>query len=193
MSTIQVPKVPDLVYISFMSEVTPSSAEGLLEACSNLSNQGAKTIYLLLGTPGGSVTHGIHVYSILRALPCKVVTHNVGAVDSIGNVIFLAGEERYANPGSTFMFHGVARTVRDQGLNEKQLTEGLESVRSDQRKIAHIVASRTKFPDPAEIEQLFFQAAFKEAEFAKDRGIIHEIREAKIAAGAPIFQLVFKR
>ena len=64
-------------------------------------------VYLLLSSEVGSVMHGINLYNVLRALPVKLVTHNVGNVDSIGNAIFLAGEERYACQHSTFMFHGV--------------------------------------------------------------------------------------
>lgn len=41
---------------------------------------------------------------MLRAFPFKLVTHNVGNMDSIGNAVFLAGEQRLACPHSTFMF-----------------------------------------------------------------------------------------
>ncbi len=44
-----------------------------------------------------------------EGVPYKLITHNVGNVDSIGNVIFLAAEERYACSTSTFMFHGVRK------------------------------------------------------------------------------------
>jgi ATP-dependent protease ClpP protease subunit len=70
-------------YLSFSAEITPEAA------------------------PSGRVMNGINIYNVLRGLPAKVVFHNVGNVDSIGNVLFLAGDERYACPHSTFMFHGV--------------------------------------------------------------------------------------
>jgi ATP-dependent protease ClpP protease subunit len=34
-------------------------------------------------------------------MPFRLVTHNMGKVDSIGNAVFLAGEQRYACPQST--------------------------------------------------------------------------------------------
>jgi ATP-dependent protease ClpP protease subunit len=34
------------------------------------------------------------VYDYLRGAPVDVVTHNYGTVDSIGTVMFCAGEER---------------------------------------------------------------------------------------------------
>lgn len=193
MSAQPQPKIPETVYLSFMSEVTPTSAEGLLDACTKLSNGGVKTIYLLINTPGGSVFHGIAVHNVLRALPSKIITHNVGAVDSIGNVIFLAGQDRYANPGATFMFHGVAKPVQNANLDERALKEGLASLRGDQIKIAAIIRDRSKFTNEAEIERLFFEAAFIDAEGAKARGIIDDVRAAKIPAGCPVHQLVFQR
>lgn len=39
------------------------------------------------------------VYNALRAFPVKLTTFNVGAVNSLGNVIFLPGERRYAAYG----------------------------------------------------------------------------------------------
>ena len=56
------------------------------------------------------------VIILLAAMPFKLATHNVGRVNSIGNVVFLAGEERYAVPHSAFMFHGVGFDVKQTRL-----------------------------------------------------------------------------
>jgi hypothetical protein len=61
----------------------------------------------MLSTQGGSVMHGMNLYNLLRALPIELTIHNVGNVDSIGNVVFFAGSKRFAYAHSTFMFHGV--------------------------------------------------------------------------------------
>lgn len=183
-----------LVYISFCSEINPTTTEGLLNACTELVQRGARELRLLLSTPGGSVHHGITVYNVLRALPAKIVTHNVGAVNSIGNVIFLAGEERYANPGTTFMFHGVGFDVTTPvRFEEKLLRERLQTLQADQGQIAAIIRERARFEDPREVEGLFLEAATKDTEFAKAREIIHDVREAKVPDGTPVVQLVFKR
>ena len=58
------------------------------------SDNGFEFLYLVINTPGGGVNAGITLYNYLRGLPIKIVTHNIGQVDSIGNVIFLAGDER---------------------------------------------------------------------------------------------------
>lgn len=41
------------------------------------------------------------------AIRDQTVAH-VGDMDSIGNAVFLAGSPRYASPGATVMFQGVA-------------------------------------------------------------------------------------
>lgn len=185
---------PDLVYVSFSADINPSTTETLLKVCCDLSNKGVKTLYLLMSTPGGRVMNGINLYAVLRALPSKIITHNVGAVDSIGNAVFLAGDERYANPEATFMFHGVGLEVNAKTkLEEKNLLEQLGALRADKKKITDIIRDRASFTNEAEIDELFLQAATRDAEFAKDCGIIHDIREAQIPAGAPVVQLVFKR
>lgn len=190
--TIQVP--PPRVYVSFCAEIVPHTTEALLAACANLANSGTKEIYILLSTPGGSVLNGITLYNVLRSLPSKIIMHNVGSVNSIGNAIFLAGEERYSVPHATFMFHGVGFDITTaMRLEEKHLRERLDTVTADQKKIASIIRDRASFPDAGEIDRLFYEAATKDSDFARSRGLIHDIREIKIPVGAPIHQLVFKR
>lgn len=185
---------PDTVYVSFSAEINTTTAEKLLAVCCELANKGVKTIYILLTTPGGSVMTGVNIYGVLKALPCKVVMHNVGSVDSIGNAVFLAGEERYANPEATFMFHGVGVEVNEKTrLEEKNLKEHLDTVQAGQRKIGDIVRARANFTNESEIAELFLSAATKDAEYAKNRGIIHDVRDAKVPKGATIVQLVFER
>lgn len=188
------PKIESVTYVSFSAEVNQQTTEALLAVCADLANKRVDTVYLMLSTPGGSVLNGMTLYNVLRAMPFKLITHNVGAVNSIGNVIFLAGEERYTVPNATFMFHGVGFDVtQPQRFEEKLLTERLESVQMDQRKIAAVIRERTRFPDDQEIAALFLQAATKDPAYALQRGIVHEVRELKIPKGAPLVQLVFKR
>jgi ATP-dependent protease ClpP protease subunit len=175
--------------------VNPTTAEALLAAAAQIANAGVKELYLLLSTPGGSVMNGMNVYNVLKGLPLKVITHNVGNVDSIGNVIFLAGKERYACANATFMFHGVAAGI-PQGqlrMEQKDLRERLDSVEHDNARIAAIIASSTTFANNAEIEALFLEAKTKNPTYAKSKGIIHDVREVQIPPGAPVQQLVFQR
>jgi len=118
------------VYVSFSAEISAATTESLIAAMASLANQGASEVRLLMSTPGGAVMNGINLYNVLRALPFKLVTHNVGNIESIGNAVFLAGEERYACPHSTFMFHGVSANFPPgtSQLDAKRLRESLGNV-----------------------------------------------------------------
>jgi len=188
-----IPAQPDTVYVSFSAEINPNTTESLIAVVSNLINQKTKQIYLLLSTPGGSVMHGMNLYNFLRSVPCELVAHNTGNVDSIGNAIFLAASKRYACPSSTFMFHGVGFDLPG-GLRceEKFLRERLDAILSDQKRIGQILQERTKITTE-QAEALFREAQTKDATFAIGCGIVHEIRDVQIPPGGPIISLVFQR
>lgn len=164
----------------------------LIGACADLANQGAETVHLMLSTPGGSVDSAIAAYNLIRGMPFRLVTHNVGSVDSMGNVLFLAGEERFACPDSTFMFHGVGFNVTAKTRFElRTLREKMDSVEGDQRKIAAIVAARTRLK-PDEIDGLFLEAVTRGPDYALAHGIVHAVRDVSIPQGVRIRHLELK-
>jgi ATP-dependent Clp protease protease subunit len=181
------------IFISFQAEVNQATSEVLISVIAKQIQEGHRDIHLLLSTPGGSTTNGISIYNTLRALPISLTTHNVGNVNSIGNVIYLAGERRRACATSSFMFHGVGFDIlQPTRWEEKNLMERLDNLRNDQGLIADIISSRTNI-DPEETNRLFLSAAFLRAEEAKAKGIVHDIVDAQVPEGAPFLQLVFQR
>lgn len=180
-------------FISFAAEIVPHTTEALLRAITEFTNQGFKEVHLLLSTPGGSVMHGITIYNVLRGLPINLITHNVGNVDSIGAVVFLAGNERYACPQAKFMLHGVSfQTQGPTQLFEKNLKERLASVQADQERIKAIYSERAGI-NPETAEQFFLGESTISATDAITRGIAHEVRIVQVPAGSPVLQLVFNR
>ncbi len=184
---------PQTTFISFSAEINANTTESLIATCTNLANQGTRDVCLLLSTPGGNVMNGINLYNVLRALPFRLTTHNVGNVDSIGNAVFLAGDERYACPHSTFMFHGVGFDIpAAQRLDQKPLKELLASVEADQRRIGAIIEERTTLRSEL-VAQLFLEAQTKDAAYAVGNRIVHDVRDVNIPAGSPVISLVFRR
>lgn len=183
---------PSKVYITFSAEIVPHTTEALIAAASQCATQGVQEVHLLLSTPGGGVMNGMNLYNVLRAMPFKLLTYNVGNVDSIGTPVFLAGEERYACPHTTFMFHGVGFDVKSMRFEEKRLKEALGGLLADQKRIGSIIEERTNLT-PEQIEALFLEATTKDATYAASVGIVHEIREVKIPPGCPVISLVFQR
>lgn len=187
------PPQPSVRYVSFSAEITPQTTESLIAVMARYVNEGIQEVYLMLSTPGGSVMHGINLYNVLKAMPFKLTTHNVGSVNSIGNAIFLAGSTRYASPHSTFMFHGVGFTTdAGQRLEEKELRERMDSLLSDQNRIGSIIAERTNISE-GDIAGLFREAQTKDAAYAVGCGIVDEIRDVQIPAGSTVAALVFQR
>jgi len=66
------------------------------------------------------VRDGVTLYNFIRSLPVKTIMHNIGIIDSIANVVFLAANERYANPSSSFLFHGVGFDVNQPARLEEK-------------------------------------------------------------------------
>src|SRR5690348_17973220 len=113
------------LYVTFMGPIEDAPVSQLIQILENIINQEKiDHLYLAITTPGGGVNAGIVLYHYIKGLPIKVTTHNIGQVDSIGNMVFLAGEERIASQATSFLLHGV--TMRVNGptqLSKSQLSE----------------------------------------------------------------------
>jgi ATP-dependent Clp protease protease subunit len=179
-------------YISFSNDINQVTTENLLGLLGQQAMARVNEVHLAISTNGGGVINGMNAYHVMRALPFKLITYNVGNVNSIGNVVFLAGEERYAVETSSFMFHGVGLNVpANMRLEEKFLRERLDSILNDQKLIGDVIRDRTNI-GAKEIKRLFRQAASKGTQYALDKGIIHDIRPFVVPQGSQFFQLVFK-
>jgi len=187
------PASPPVVYVTFSAEINPFTTESLLAVMADCANKRVRQVYLMLSTPGGSVMNGMNIYNVLRAMPFELITHNVGNVDSIGNLVFLAGTQRFASPHSTFMFHGVGfGSPANQRFEEAFLRERLDSILADQQRIGAIIEEHSNLTGD-QLAELFRGAQTKDATYAVGCGIVHEIRDVNVPAGCPIISLVFQR
>jgi ATP-dependent protease ClpP protease subunit len=180
-------------FVSFSAEIVPQTSEALLNAVSTLVNQGFRDINLLLSSPGGMVSLGITIYNVLRGLPITLTTHNVGNVDSIGTVVYLAGEHRFTCPQATFMLHGVSFTAPPMSqFFEKNLKERLASIQADHERIKAIYNERAGI-DPDRAEAIFLGESTMNAIESVTNGLAHGIQAVQIPAGSPVMQLIFNR
>ena len=84
------------------------------------------------------------VYNAMIAMPYPIITHNIGNVDSIANVIFLAGGTRYACGGSNDIT-GLTPTTDQPDYSfwaEQLLALGYEMLGSGWMRINFTGASR---------------------------------------------------
>src|SRR5881396_644821 len=88
---------PKTIYINYFDGINEAKVKVLMAVCSELiGKQHPDQLYFLFSSNGGSINAGITFYNFLRALPTEIVMHNIGSIDSIATVIFLAGEKRFA-------------------------------------------------------------------------------------------------
>lgn len=182
-----------IAYISFSAEINPTTTEQLIATATQLIGGGHNHLYILFSTPGGAVMNGMNVYNVFRGLPAKITFHNVGNVDSIGNAVFLAGDDRFACPHSTFMFHGISFNHPNAfNVDRKYAKQMLDGILADQKRIASILVERTNI-NATQAANLFKEAGTKDAAYASSMRIVTDVRDVNIPTGSPIFSLVFQR
>jgi ATP-dependent protease ClpP protease subunit len=190
---MQLMRPPETVYVSFTAEIQPATAEALISVLGQQASNGVKHVHLMLSSPGGAVMSGFTIYNAIRGMPFRLTTHNIGNVDSICNVVFLAGEERFVCKHSTFMFHGVGiQTTGPMRLDLRQLSESIGQVKADDQRVANLFAERTDM-SARDVLRLFTKARTENADFALTHGFATAIREVEIPEGAPIISFAFNR
>jgi len=69
------------------------------------SNASAKTIRVIIDSPGGSVFDGVGIHSALRRHSAKVTTEVIGLAASAASVIAMAGDTIEMHVGTEMMIH----------------------------------------------------------------------------------------
>jgi len=166
----------ETIYIGLFGSISEEVTKACLELIANKLPPEAKSLVFLMSTPGGDVSSGFVLYNYLRALPLRVVMYNVGSVDSIGNTIFLAGEERYTCANGTFLVHRVKGTTQNDNAEVSYLHEKLSTVVAEEKKIKKVFMERCTMPSE-EFEARFAKGELQDAEYALKYGVVHEIRD----------------
>jgi len=176
-------------FIKFYAQVTGNTSIQLQQTVENMMRQGLTNLHLLLSTPGGSVHDGISIYNFLKGLPIEVNTYNFGSVDSIGVVIFCAGQNRYSVPHARFLLHPVSMQVlANQTFDEPLIAERLNALKSDQSNIAKVI-SATINKSVTEVQNLIHARTSLEPEQAQQAGLVTEIKSGLIPSGANLFSI----
>ncbi|GAB6393941.1 MAG: hypothetical protein MdMp024_0253 [Bacteroidales bacterium] len=176
-------------YIKFYAPITPNTAIQLQQHVEQLLRQGLTRLHLLLSTPGGSVRDGISVYNFLKALPLEVNTYNFGSVDSIGVVMFCAGNARYSVPHARFLLHPISMQMMvDHTFDEPLIAEKLNVLKSDQSNIANVIASTINKP-VSDVFKWIHARTSLDPEQARNEGLVTEIKSSLIPAGAHLMSI----
>lgn len=173
-------------WIRFMAPVMPQSATALLHAIDRKIAEGNQQIHLMISSPGGSVFHGLSIYNLLKGAPVQVTTYNFGSVDSIGVVIFCAGDKRVSVPHARFLLHGVSMNFKgNQTLDEKDLEEKIKGLRIDYQNISKVIAATTGRDADSIVRDMEARTTLNPEE-GKDYGLVHDINSALFPPGADL-------
>jgi ATP-dependent Clp protease, protease subunit len=173
-------------YIVFCAGIDEKPVQEFMDVIASKISGDTERLYILFSTGGGSVSCGFALYNFLRALPYDIEMHNIGSVDSIGIVIFLAAQKRYSTANGTFLIHRVKSEFKKEKMEGGSINEKLSCVKGEEKKISDVVISRSKMP-VEEFNKLFEAGELKDAEYGLKNGIIEEIKDVSFPQGAQIF------
>jgi ATP-dependent protease ClpP protease subunit len=174
--------------VHFIGPINHNSACVARNLCLQALQNGASEIELHMSTEGGNMTAGFALYFFLKSLPVPLSTHNIGSVESVGVVIFLAGQKRYACPGTRFLVHplhwGFGNLV---AADHSRVSEWRDCLDFDAERYASIFEEATRGAGArTDIRpHLTGNARIFDATEALDAGIIHAAVQARLPeAGA---------
>jgi ATP-dependent protease ClpP protease subunit len=128
--------------INFTGPINASTCGRLIEKAFLAVKEDAPRLILNIATMGGECSYGFTLYNFLLSLPIPVHTHNLGTIESMGNIVFLAGQHRTACPHSKFLFHPFHWHLQG-AVDHSRMSEYAMSLDYDLRLYVQIVAERT--------------------------------------------------
>ena len=134
-------------YIGFNAGIDRKGAEQLAMVCGDAVKNGYKEIHLCISSPGGYMDNAYYACNILEGLPAKIITHNIGIVQSASIILFMIGEERLASEGSTIVFHQTGfEGAPGQRFIKAFLKNKLRDIQYDDVRSATLIAQKAGQP-----------------------------------------------
>jgi ATP-dependent Clp protease protease subunit len=187
----QAPPVPPALDMSAPYQITwviPVDANSVNQMIQVISGQvriGRKNFIILLSSQGGEVLSGLAAYNFLHGLGVNITTFNMGQVDSAANLIFCAGNHRYALPDSRFLLHSSFNLVPPGTLLNAEFLDGqFQQVQSMNKLMADVLNSATNNKHTADIEAAIRTQKILTPSEAKQWGLIDEERKNYVTPNA---------
>ena len=168
--------------INFTGPINASTCGQLIEKTSLAIERDATGLVVNIATMGGECSYGFTMYNFLLSLPIPVHTHNLGTVESMGNIVFLAGQRRTACLHSKFLFHPFHWHLNGS-IDHSRMSEYAMSLDYDVLLYARIVAERTQGATKALATEHYLKAAPRilDPQQALTCGMIHSIELPKVS------------
>ena len=106
----------------------------------------APRVLIAMDSPGGDMDQAFVLYELLRGMPFHITTHNIGAIRSAANLVFLAGKERLSVLNGAFSFHGTAYDFGPGRLTAKHLKTVVEELEGFDKRLQDVLGSFLELP-----------------------------------------------
>jgi ATP-dependent protease ClpP protease subunit len=135
----------------------------------------AKNLTVRVNSPGGSVTEGIAIASMLRAHPANITVRVDGIAASIASVIAMAGDRLTMMPGSLLMIHEASGLCLGDSRDMIKMGEVLNVISEN---IAEMYAAKSGTPAD-EWRAKMLDETWLRAEEAVEQGLADEVVQPK--------------
>lgn len=173
----------------FYGPVSPKSFLSLRDALlTALTQQEMDRATLLISSEGGDLNSGFTAYNFIQSLPIPFTTVNMGTVESIAVMVYLAGDTRIALRNSRFLLHSFHWGFPQTAVDSNRLAEHSLSLDFDQKRYAEIFEERTQGAQaPIDIRQVLrSEAVILDAPAAISSGVASEMVEKWAISSADV-------
>jgi ATP-dependent Clp protease protease subunit len=171
--------------ITWVVPIDSGSVNQMTQLMSLQLKMGRKHFIFLISSQGGEVLAGLAAYNFLHGLNVDITTYNIGQVDSAANLIFCAGNRRYALPDSRFLLHSAFTQIAPgTPLNADILDGQYQQVQNMNRLITDVLNNATKNKHTADIEAAVRGQKILTPPEAKQWGLIDDQRESYFTPNA---------
>jgi ATP-dependent Clp protease protease subunit len=180
---------PGGCYLGFNAVIDRKAAEQLIFVISDAIKNGYGEINLCMPSIGSILDHVYYAFNLIAAMPARLVTWNVGNIQSGANILFLCGNDRYATEGAAFFFHQTGYDPPPGRMTEPYLAGRLKAVQYDDTRSASIIAAKTG-------RALQVVRAWQNTELVMNtadalaHGLVHSVRALAIPSDAFFHQII---
>lgn len=134
----------NVAQIHFLGPISIHTVESLRNMILKALHNGAQELQILMSSEGGDLLSGVTAYNYIRSLQVKTTMINMGSIESIAMIPFLAGDERIAVPNAKFLIHSFTYSFPNSPIDTNRVIERSHSLSFETERYAAIFEERTQ-------------------------------------------------
>lgn len=174
-------------YIVFEGQINQESTLRLVSALQKAKNFGSTNIVILFSSLGGNIYEGFILSSIIQNFPIPINIHATNHIDSIGNVVYLAGKTRTSESYAKFYMHGAST----QGnFDENALKDQLLAVQTNNSRIAYFISENSRL-QLKKVQSMMKKGTTITAQDALKYAMVQEIIHKEVPSSAQREEVIY--